>query len=446
MKKAHFSIMALLVFWINPIFLKAAVSNNSRYAPAKLVLWTDVHDGMNVGPKTYFFDSNPQINDHRHMGVTLKTINGELEQGIWIYRDGWSGIVYQQKNELEVSDLSLNAKGDFVFTEHAFDEYKGVFLGKWNGEKYEVNEIVTLGDHKLIYYQNPMLSENGFIAARGRFDDGSRAIWWWHKTKSKIIDRELFDHFYLFNPAFSENNGPILAYKARLNQRNSSSVFFNQPFSQSQADVVKLYFQDKVKVVAADSQYLGHSIRSPMPEFEIIRNGVDVNSKGQVLFVGQLKNGIQQIWLTGPKIDDAILIASSDQGSLQSIDYFTPTLNNQGMVAFRGQTTQGHKAIFISIPRREANLPDLVQSFTQTSRRQSSGQRELMIVLEEFEIIKGKEEGRDLLLFYGTHNHVFAGRVGLNNRGDLLINASFSDPETGQIDRGKGLIFIEALQ
>lgn len=134
--------------------------------------------------------------------------------------------------------------------------------------------------------------------------------------------------------------------------------------------------------------------------FTDLDNGNDINDAGQVAFVGE-QNGRRGVYVG----DGATTIRIAEEGDLgiTDIEFFSPSINNSGLVAFRGKDERGQIAIYVG------DGTDLVKLVTIGDTLPGAG------IFDD--VIAGRPDGLT----------AFGGGVAINDLGEVAFSVQVND-------------------
>ena len=361
---------------------------------------------VNEGPEVFnlncnssFTSGTPTLNNAGQVAIRLNAIGGTDSGGVWLGAAGEGGIVYTSPADALVSDATLNHNGRLVFPQ-TFSAQNGVYFYDAGDGASGFLTNAPLGSSG---WSAPQINDQNDVAYRASFF-GSGQIWYSENEQgeSAIHAAEVGNtpgspYSFLFTPSF--NNDRRIAGKVRL-----AGVSGN-------ADQIRIYDADGTSVLIAET-----SVLDPDSPFSGFDNSVSLNDHGQVAFIANRVVGGRGVYLgDGEKI---IEIATTDDPEINVIEFFAPSLNNGGLVAFR--IRDGENLYAIAVGSGDA------------------WQR----VIGQFDPVP-TDLGPGQIARQDT-SPVFGGGVAINDHGDIAFNASLKPEETVEIEWGSGVYIAYA--
>lgn len=330
------------------------------------------------------------------------TVNPQVTKQIWCGAAGVNGaIVYTSPADAFMLSPSLN-NADRVVFELADVTTPGVyFYDHTSGTSgFLTNEpLGTMARSGL------QISDSGVLSFRASIGPGGALVTVDGSTVTYYIKETSLDpaspYEYLFAPDL--NQGGQLASAARK----------GPGIGESQPDEIRLWNADgSSSLVAQDSDADPASIYAG---FDATR--VSLNDKGQVAFVATLTSGERAVVLS-----DGIqtrTIATDSQAQISEIEFFGASVNNDGLVVFRGRDGNGLQCIFIG------NGTDL------------------KCLIKEHDLVT-IDQGQARIEQHDDTYPVFGGRPAINVDGDVAFNAGVTPADDKMIEWGTGVFVLEA--
>lgn len=367
-----------------------------EYNKPKLLMKSSLRDGYNAPSSSLFTNSTPSINNKRHVAIAMQLIDGQPYSGVWANIQGRSFLPYVNEKGLKISNFNLTDEDAFHITmnDDFFLEDLVHIKVKSDLSIKKESLLANIVNEEIENLSSIFTSKNGLMF-KGMGKD--KVVYHYSQSKglSSLLKENENQISYLFNPSFSYNE--TLVAKLREGQVGD--------YKESRPDKIVKIENKKILVIAQDKD------SNPSSKWKSFRNGVSVNDRGEVCFVAIDKTGMAHVVISDGKNQKIVF---SEGSNLKEIQYFTPVLNNKGMVAIRG-ISQNDVAGIYHYDGYESKL-----------------------VLEQGDVLDtpvGKVK-----IFYGPHIP-FGGNVGMNDAGDLVINSGISDLN-GQKDLGRALISI----
>lgn len=250
--------------------------------------------------------------------------------GLWLknthYDDGVS-IFFSDVGDY-ISDPFINERGDVVFS--VFNELNVVAVYLY---KVKRNRLVKILDSEkmssFLSIRDPEVNNSGTILFRATFKSGEKAIVTFKNDEFKTIATDKDPEIaYLFGASFFNNNSIVLKV------REGDSL------AESQPDTIRLYSKNGDFIrLNSDQEFNEDSI------FSQFNNsiGSDVTSK-YIAFIAKLKSGKKV--LVRQLEENFQIIATEGEGGISSLEYFTPSVNEKGNIAFRAINASLKRGIF----------------------------------------------------------------------------------------------------
>ncbi len=361
-------------------------------------------DGWNLPPGAQFNSITPVLNDDATVSFRVQLVpvpgqSGVYAPGIWSGGHGEGGLVYTgEANQRASDDVSINGSGDIAFT----IADGGVDNKLWRydaqtgtSEQVGTSPVFPRG------YRGPSIDDAGDIGFTGDFGtgkayagavDGSGQIF--------VNDRNLDPDSpwtYLYTPDFNDT-GQIAAKVATSDDLVTDIE-------------IRLFERD-----GTSRRILANHAVDPNSPYEKFNNSVSVNDEGVVAVVAHRTDGTEVVIRSDGETTTEIARAG-DSDVIKDIDYFTPDVNDDGLVVFRGSDAQG-QAVYVgdgTSLTRVAGKGDVVET------DQGPGQ-------------------------LGQHDSspVFGGSPTINNHGDVAFAAGLHPQGDNQVEWGSGVFVAYA--
>lgn len=327
-------------------------------------------------------------------------VKGETRSGIWYRKGGrknWK-IVHVAEEGFFLSDPFLNESGDFVFSEFTGGRVKGVY--KFDHRSNKVRKLFADLEGRFSSYGNLQLNDEGLILLRGSSFNHSRSIYKYFKGKlEKIVSDKEKGISYVFGAKLTLHNHVIL--KVREGDPRD--------FGEERPDSLRKYFSEfHYDVLASD---INKNEQSPFKAFN--------NTPGThylspyVVSITTLKNGNKAIMRQKDQTYEIII--EEGQNNIKTLEYFTPSVNQQGHLAFRAIDDKGKRNIYFF-----------------------DGKEVTSIVSENQLIDTDTVTGR----IYSKHGPCFGGGVTLNNKDQVIFQAKVYSKNLKE-DLGKAILIVK---
>lgn len=354
---------------------------------------------FNLNCNSFFTSGTPTLNNAGQVAIRLNAIGGSDSVGVWFGAVGEGGIVYTSPAGALVSDAVLNNNGRLVFPQ-TFSAQNGVYFYDAGDDTSGFLTNAPLGSSG---WSAPQINDQNDVAYRASFF-GSGQIWYSQDADgnaaihaAEVANTPGSPYSFLFTPSF--NNERQIAGKARL-----AGISGN-------ADQIRIFETDGSSVLIAETSALDPN--SPFSGFD---NSVSLNDHGWVAFIANRVVGGRGVYVSDG--DDVIEIATTDDPDINVIEFFAPSLNNNGLVAFR--IRDGENLYAIAVGNGE----------------------EWQRVIGQFDPIP-TDLGPGQIARQDT-SPVFGGGVAINDNGDIAFNASLKPEDTVQIEWGSGVYIAYA--
>ena len=342
----------------------------------KLMARAGDYDGFNIPARSSLANISPVLNHDGDLAFVVKFIEGNSLHGIWYKgKDQKQGkLIYKAPKQRFVSTPSISHK-KVIFTQHDFGIVDGVI--EVDGQTGKAQIIV---DPKYIP-NNFSLSDpqyfKGGIILRSTNQENLRSIWMIKNQQYSQLLSEGNGISYLFSPVVGGED--FLFLKRRLGQRGD--------LSESNPDQYIGLDHNGIEVLVHDRN---SNSNSPIQSFH---NSAGVSGNGNFCVVTRLeKSKALYCRIKG----QTQYIIKEGEGPLKEFEYFRPSVNDQGEVAFRGIDQRGERNIFYYFNGK------------------------LKSILKEGSLLQTDRENARVLKRDGWPG--FSGHLSLNNRGELAVH------------------------
>ena len=336
--------------------------------------------------------------------VAIKVLGGDGTQGIWFGQGGSGVIKYNSPFDAGVSDPSINNAGLVVFPQ-SFSAQNGIYqynsvtdqsglfttqpLGASSWGSVEVNDVGEVGYRA------------GFGSGQAFSSRGANPTQALHAVEAALDP--ISPYSFLFSCTF--NNNRQIASVVRLGAAGETA--------NSRPDQLRVFNADESSTLIAEDR--DSSITSPYTGFDSTRPGL--TDDGRVSFVATLFGGGRGVFLSDGSTTITIANTNSTP-DLTVVESFPSSVNEAGLVAFRGKDGMGDDAIYVG---------------DGTTLRK---------VVKEHDIVPtdngpGRIDQHDNSL-------VFGGAVAINAAGDITFQAALAPPGDPGVEWGNGLFIAYA--
>jgi len=357
--------------------------------------------GFNLPGDSFFTNGTPDINDLRDVTVRLSIVARADGDGLWFGRDAVGQTEYIAPSDGLLSDPSVNNDGLTVF-EQSFIPQDGLYF---YASADDSSGLVTDQPIGATSWGSPTVNADGNIGYRAGFL-GDNAYYIWNGVSATLVAAEVdlvssSPYSFIFTPMF--NNANQIAAKVRLGASGQ--------FGDSRPDEIRLFN------MGGSSTLIETDIDGdPTSPFDSFDNSVALTNDGRVAFISNLTNGERGVFLSdGEMLTEIATTANAD---ISDIEFFSPAVNDNGLVAFRGVDGTGLQAIFVGDG--------------ETLRR----------VVGEHDVLRtdlgaGRIDQND-------RSTVFGGSIRINVHGDIVFNAALTPANNDQIEWGSGIFVAQA--
>ena len=359
----------------------------------ELQVRTNIVDGYNVPPNSSYNSKTPCLNDAGQVAVSLSIVGGSVDTvGLWLGGGGAGSVVWTDATGPFISDCSLNDSGFTVF-ELGFASPDGLYY-------YDAasggSGLLTTRPIGTSAWTAAEVNAAGQVAFRASFTGDHAWVSYDGETTPPFhaLEQALeptSPYWYLYTPSF--NDARLIAGKTSLAANHDA----DQIIRCTAAGACTVLVQD----VDAD----------PTSPFSSFGNSVSLTNDGRVAFTAGLVAGGDGVFLTdGVTITT---IATTALPEVSAIDFFAPSANERGQVAFRAFDGAGLRAIFVG------------------------DGSELVRVITEHDLVP-TDLGQARIDQHDS-SPVFGGSPDLNGAGDVAFIATLTPPDNNQVEWGSGL-------
>lgn len=363
-------------------------------------------EGYNLPPGSSFNSIDVSINDHAEVAFTVGVVpDGQSSHaGMWYGSHGVGGLVYEAPNNdvLIGSRSPINGDGTILFRLFAgpdsglyvYDQTSGtaeplgtspVFPNSYGSE--DINASGAVG------YQASVSGGRLYAATDA---DGTVV----YASDSGLDPGSPYT--YLYSSAF--NDAAHIAAKVATSDDQFTQV------------EVRIFSADgtSTRIVANDAT----DAESPYSKFD---NSLDVNNNDVVALVAERAADGRRVVLRSDGVTTEEIAEVDPQGTIRAIEFFSPSINDAGWVAFRAQDENG-QAIYVGDGTslvRVVGKGDVVETDLGTAQ-------------------------------IGQHIDdpsawpIFSGKPAINNAGDIGFVAGLHPQGNNQIEWGSGVFVAYA--
>lgn len=349
----------------------------------------------NLPPNVFFNSVTPALNNAGQVAFKVSPVG--KAQGVWFGAGGSGSIAYVSPNDAFISDVSLNNQGYVVFPQ-TFSSQNGIYFydGATNSSGFKVSHPIGTSS-----WGSPQVNDSGHIAHRPTFS-GSGNAWWSYDGQSTLTGAfhavetsvdPISPYSFLFTPSF--NNSRAIAGKVQVSGGNEIRIID----------------------VSGNSTLIARSNSlNPKSIFSNFDNSVSLTDTGWVAFNATLVGGGRGVYLSNGST--TIEIATTFNAAINTIEFFPPAANNNGLVVFRARDNNNYYAIFVG---------------DGTDLRRVIGQWDTIPT----------DQGPAWIAQHDT-SVTFGGAVAINDHGDIAFNAALTPEGNNQIEWGSGIFIAYA--
>jgi hypothetical protein len=359
-------------------------------------------------PGSWFFDSNstPALSNNNKVAQKIGVTDGDYH-ALWVGGDGVGGVVHSGPTGSFFSAPSINNAGDVVF-EQQFTAANGIYRYR---QSTGLTSILTTRPLGATGWSSVQINELGQVGYRANFSGAQAYVSFagelnppFHATDASLDPMSPYS--FIFTPSFN-NNRQIAAFVRRgLAGQNGSS----------QPDEIRIFSADGSSTLIAQDRNA-----NPASNFASFDNSVSLNNQGWVAFQANLfsPSGVRGVFASNGAT--TVTIALTNGGTISNLEFFAPSLNNNGLIAFRAFDTAGKRAVWMG----DINTPGTV----------------VRVASEEQIIPTDLGDGR---IDQNDSSPVFGGGVRINDSGNVAFNAALTPPGNNQIEWGTGIFVARA--
>ena len=359
-------------------------------------------NGWNLPPGSSFNSISASINNTAQVAFTVGVVPeaGGSHPGLWTGAGGVGALVYEGPADSGISsEAPINDDGRIVYTMRDTGSLDGLYVyDPAAGAAARVNTLPIIPNS----YSSPDINNAGAIGYQAVFSSGrafastlgaSSVI---HAGDGGVSPGSPYT--YLYTPAFDD-------------QRRIAAKVSTSP---------DMTTKQEIRLFAADGQsslVLANQATDAASPWSGFDNGLAVNATGVVAVVARRTSDNRRVVLRSDGTTTTLIAEVDPAGTIRDIEFFAPAINADGLVVFRGRDAAG-QAIYAG----DGNT--LVRVVGQSTAVQTD--------LGAAQI--------------GQHDTspIFAGRPGVNDRGDVVFVAGVHPAGNNQIEWGSGVFVAYA--
>jgi hypothetical protein len=389
----------LMSGWLNGTVLGAVPTYSTFQLHVRSNLCANVQEGTFNIPCNHFFNSStPWTNNCGRIAVKLDVIGSTGGQGVWSSVNAMGGIVYTSPADASVSDPTINNAGYIVFSQ-SLSSQNGLYFYNTRAMMGGLRTTQPFGTSSWGSAQVNDLEQIGFRAnfsgaqALYSFDPNGPIVL--HAAEAGLDPQSPYS--FLFSPTF--NNNRQIAAHVRLGAAGQTG--------NSQPDQIRIFNADGTSIMIA--QDVDANASSPYTAFDSSRPAMA--DDGRVAFIANRVGGGRGVFVSNGTT--TLTIATTTTPGVTVIDSFPPSMNNSGLVVFRGRDGSNLSAIFVGDGK---------------SLRRVIGQNDIV-----------PSDNGPARIAQHDSSPVFGGAPTINSRGDITFNCALTPADNNQIEWGSGI-------
>ncbi len=292
---------------------------------------------FNLPNGSTFNSITSNLNDSGNVAIKVNTIAFTTSPGIWFGGHGNGETVYNPNdNEALLSDPFLNQSNQVSFPRFASTSASDDGLYLYDNASGQTTHFVA-GLLGITSFGNPKINDNGLIGMRVRFNT-PQALGTYHTSThafTNYVTETAGDptsrYSFIYSPAFNNNNR--IAAEANIDQQAST------------------YKELRIWNADGSSTLVAVGDTSAGPVFFGMDNSISMNNHDQVAFITKTSSDASTRRIVVSDGTTTTLFPTVSAGAgFTGIDFFAPSINDSGLVAFRGNDNQAtpRDSVFVS--------------------------------------------------------------------------------------------------
>ncbi len=359
-------------------------------------------NGWNLPPGSSFNSISASLNDDARVAFTVGVIPdaGSSHPGVWTGAHGAGSLVFEGPGDSLVSpEAPINAAGRIVFTLRDAGSADGMYVyDPVAGAAARVNTLPVIPNS----YGSPDINSAGAVGYQAVFSSGrALASTLGTNTVLHVGDAGVSPgspYTYIYTPAFDDER--------RITAKVATS-----------ADLVSQHEIRRFDASGGSVRILANQATDPASPFARFDNGLGVSPDGTVAVIGVRAADNRRVVVRSDGTTTTIIAAVDPTGTIRDLDFFSPAINDAGLVVFRARDAAG-QAIYVG---DGTNLVRVVGQATAVATDLGAGQ-------------------------IGQHDSsaIFAGKPDINVHGDIAFVAGLHPAGNNQVEWGSGVFVAYA--
>lgn len=354
---------------------------------------TNIVDGYNLPPNSSYNSKTPTLADTGQVAVSLSIVGGNVDTvGVWLGASGSGSVAWTDAAGPLISDCSMNNTGLVVF-QLTFSSPDGLYFYDDSDGSSGLLTTRPIGSD---YWTGAEVNASDQVGFRASFSGDHAWV---------SYDGEVNPPFHALEQTLEPTSPYWFLYTPSLNDQRVIAGKTSLAANHAADQIIRCTEVADCTVLAEDQDANSASA------FTNFGNSVSLTDNDWVAFTAGLDGGGEGVFLT----DGATIttIATTDMAEISAIDFFAPSANTSGQVAFRAFDGAGLRAIFVG-----------------------DGDQLTRIITEHDLVPTDLGEGR---IDQNDDSPTFAGSPIINAAGDVAFIATLTPADNNQIEWGSGL-------